>query len=227
MRSEIMRQAELLDAGGKIKQETRHFQETTGSTRSGRSKEEATDYRYFPEPDLVPLAPDADWVERICARRCRSCRPPVGPVAERARPRARTSCRQLVNAGVVDRFADTVAPAPGRPRRATGGWATWRSWPTPARWRPAAADHAGPGGPGDRADRGRHAVDRARPAGGGRRAGDRCGRRRGGGRSRPRPGVGHLRADRGRAGRDRCQSRGGRQGPRWQGRRPSGCWSAR
>ena len=67
MRSEIIRQAELLDAGGKVKQETRHFQETTGTTRSGRSKEEATDYRYFPEPDLVPLAPDADWVEQIRA----------------------------------------------------------------------------------------------------------------------------------------------------------------
>src|SRR6185437_12324977 len=67
MRSEILRQAEVLDAGGKVKQETRHFQETTGSTRSGRSKEEATDYRYFPEPDLVPLAPDTDWVERIRA----------------------------------------------------------------------------------------------------------------------------------------------------------------
>src|SRR3981081_3732752 len=65
VRSEMIRQAAILDRGGKIKQETRHFQETTGETRSGRSKEEATDYRYFPEPDLVPVAPARDWVEEI------------------------------------------------------------------------------------------------------------------------------------------------------------------
>ncbi len=67
VRSEMIRQAELLDAGTKIKQETRHFSEATGTTSSGRSKEEATDYRYFPEPDLVPIAPDANWIEEIRA----------------------------------------------------------------------------------------------------------------------------------------------------------------
>ena len=67
VRSEIIRQAGVLDAGEKVLQETRHFSETTGDTRPGRSKEEATDYRYFPEPDLVPLAPDAEWVEQIRA----------------------------------------------------------------------------------------------------------------------------------------------------------------
>ena len=67
VRSEIIRQAGVLGAGEKVLQETRHFSETTGDTRPGRSKEEATDYRYFPEPDLVPLAPDADWVEQIRA----------------------------------------------------------------------------------------------------------------------------------------------------------------
>ncbi|NUS74501.1 MAG: Asp-tRNA(Asn)/Glu-tRNA(Gln) amidotransferase subunit GatB [Corynebacteriales bacterium] len=65
--SEIIRQAGLLDAGERIIQETRHFHEDTGQTTSGRSKEEATDYRYFPEPDLVPLAPDAAWVESLKA----------------------------------------------------------------------------------------------------------------------------------------------------------------
>ncbi|MFI5956876.1 Asp-tRNA(Asn)/Glu-tRNA(Gln) amidotransferase subunit GatB [Cryptosporangium sp. NPDC051539] len=65
VRSEMIRQAGLLDAGGKIKQETRHFHEDTGETTPGRSKEEATDYRYFPEPDLVPLAPDVAWVEEL------------------------------------------------------------------------------------------------------------------------------------------------------------------
>ncbi|MCW2503276.1 MAG: gatB [Actinomycetia bacterium] len=67
VRSEMIRQASVLDGGGRIVQETRHFHEDTGVTTSGRSKEEATDYRYFPEPDLVPLAPDASWVEELRA----------------------------------------------------------------------------------------------------------------------------------------------------------------
>src|SRR5690242_3640331 len=62
---EIERQAAVLDAGGRVIQETRHFHEDTGTTTSGRSKEEAQDYRYFPEPDLVPVAPPAEWVEQI------------------------------------------------------------------------------------------------------------------------------------------------------------------
>jgi aspartyl-tRNA(Asn)/glutamyl-tRNA(Gln) amidotransferase subunit B len=65
IRGEMIRHAELLDAGQKVKQETRHFQEDTGLTRSGRSKEQAEDYRYFPEPDLVPVAPDAGWIEEL------------------------------------------------------------------------------------------------------------------------------------------------------------------
>jgi aspartyl-tRNA(Asn)/glutamyl-tRNA(Gln) amidotransferase subunit B len=67
VRSEMERQATVLDAGERIIQETRHFHEEHGSTTSGRSKEEAQDYRYFPEPDLVPVAPAADWVEQIRA----------------------------------------------------------------------------------------------------------------------------------------------------------------
>jgi len=62
VRSEMARQAVVLASGGRIVQETRHFHEDTGDTTPGRSKETATDYRYFPEPDLVPLAPDAQWV---------------------------------------------------------------------------------------------------------------------------------------------------------------------
>ena len=62
---EIERQAAVLDAGERVIQETRHFHEDSGITTSGRSKEEAQDYRYFPEPDLVPLAPPRDWVEQI------------------------------------------------------------------------------------------------------------------------------------------------------------------
>ncbi|MEU7002038.1 Asp-tRNA(Asn)/Glu-tRNA(Gln) amidotransferase subunit GatB [Nonomuraea sp. NPDC046570] len=67
VRSEIERQAAILAEGGRIIQETRHFHEDTGVTTSGRSKEEAQDYRYFPEPDLVPIAPDPAWVATLKA----------------------------------------------------------------------------------------------------------------------------------------------------------------
>ncbi|MGH9046418.1 MAG: Asp-tRNA(Asn)/Glu-tRNA(Gln) amidotransferase subunit GatB [Acidimicrobiales bacterium] len=64
---EAARQVELLESGGRILQETRHWDEGEGVTRSMRSKEEANDYRYFPEPDLVPLAPDDSWRSRVAA----------------------------------------------------------------------------------------------------------------------------------------------------------------
>jgi aspartyl-tRNA(Asn)/glutamyl-tRNA(Gln) amidotransferase subunit B len=113
VRSEMIRQAAILDEGGKIKQETRHFQESTGTTRSGRSKEEATDYRYFPEPDLVPVAPARDWVEQIRASL------PELPAARRVRLQAELGLsaedlQKMVNAGVVDAVGETVeagAPA--------------------------------------------------------------------------------------------------------------------
>ncbi|HET6626019.1 MAG TPA: Asp-tRNA(Asn)/Glu-tRNA(Gln) amidotransferase subunit GatB [Nocardioidaceae bacterium] len=65
MRFEIGRQAALLAHGGSITQETRHWQEVAGITISGRAKSDADDYRYFPEPDLVPVAPSRDWVEQL------------------------------------------------------------------------------------------------------------------------------------------------------------------
>ena len=104
VRSEMIRQAELLDAGGRIIQETRHFSETTGDTRPGRSKEEATDYRYFPEPDLVPVAPEAEWIEEI--RRGL----PELPIARRARRRA------ALGVSADDLKADDERRS-GRPRR--------------------------------------------------------------------------------------------------------------
>ena len=67
MRYEITRQAAVLAAGGSVTQETRHWHEDTGVTTAGRSKETAEDYRYFPEPDLVPIAPSRDWVEQLRA----------------------------------------------------------------------------------------------------------------------------------------------------------------
>ena len=62
---EVVRQANRLQAGEKIVQETRHFLEESGETRPGRSKEQAEDYRYFPEPDLVPVVPDSKWIEEL------------------------------------------------------------------------------------------------------------------------------------------------------------------
>jgi aspartyl-tRNA(Asn)/glutamyl-tRNA(Gln) amidotransferase subunit B len=108
VRYEMRRQAAVLDAGGRVLQETRHFHEDTGSTSPGRSKEEATDYRYFPEPDLVPVAPDAEWVEKLAAEL------PELPAARRVRLQEEwglpaTEMAWLVNAGALGLVAGTVA----------------------------------------------------------------------------------------------------------------------
>jgi aspartyl-tRNA(Asn)/glutamyl-tRNA(Gln) amidotransferase subunit B len=108
VRYEMRRQAAVLDGGGRVVQETRHFHEDTGSTSSGRSKEEATDYRYFPEPDLVPIAPDEEWVEKLAAAL------PELPAARRARLSEEwgispTEMAWLVNAGAVGLVSETVA----------------------------------------------------------------------------------------------------------------------
>ncbi|HVX17544.1 MAG TPA: Asp-tRNA(Asn)/Glu-tRNA(Gln) amidotransferase subunit GatB [Acidimicrobiales bacterium] len=91
---EARRQYEAVQAGESIRQETRHWDDTAGRTSTMRVKEEAEDYRYFPEPDLVPLEPSAGWVEEIRAAL------PVLPSARRAR---------LADATGADRAADAVA----------------------------------------------------------------------------------------------------------------------
>jgi len=108
VRYEIERQAAVLDAGGRVVQETRHLQEDTGITTAGRSKEEAQDYRYFPEPDLVPIAPPRDWVEQIGAAL------PELPSARRSRlvrewGLSDLDMSALLNAGALDLVAETVA----------------------------------------------------------------------------------------------------------------------
>jgi aspartyl-tRNA(Asn)/glutamyl-tRNA(Gln) amidotransferase subunit B len=105
---EIERQAAVLDAGERVIQETRHFHEDSGITTSGRSKEEAQDYRYFPEPDLVPLAPPRDWVEQIRAAL------PELPSARRARLQQAwgiTAAEMTIirNAGALDLVEQTIA----------------------------------------------------------------------------------------------------------------------
>src|SRR3954469_14673091 len=81
-RYEISRQAALLAAGESILQETRHWHEDTGITTSGREKSDAEDYRYFPEPDLVPVAPSRAWVEELAGTL------PENPTQKRARLQA-------------------------------------------------------------------------------------------------------------------------------------------
>jgi aspartyl-tRNA(Asn)/glutamyl-tRNA(Gln) amidotransferase subunit B len=107
VRSEIIRQAGVLTDGGRIIQETRHFHEESGDTTSGRSKETATDYRYFPEPDLVPLAPSADWIAELKAAL------PELPRVRRERLQAEwgftdPDMQSVVNAGAVELISATV-----------------------------------------------------------------------------------------------------------------------
>ncbi|MDQ7909196.1 Asp-tRNA(Asn)/Glu-tRNA(Gln) amidotransferase subunit GatB [Phytohabitans sp. ZYX-F-186] len=120
VRSEILRQAPILDAGGKIKQETRHFHEDTGETTAGRSKETATDYRYFPEPDLVPLAPDPAWVATLKESL------PELPRVHRKRLQtdwglSDLDMQSVVNAGAVELIEETVA-AGASPEGARKWW---------------------------------------------------------------------------------------------------------
>jgi aspartyl-tRNA(Asn)/glutamyl-tRNA(Gln) amidotransferase subunit B len=108
VRSEIIRQASILDDGGSIFMETRHFQEDTGDTRPGRSKETATDYRYFPEPDLVPIAPDPAWVAELKAAL------PEKPSIKRARLAeewgiSAVDMQSVANAGAVELIEATIA----------------------------------------------------------------------------------------------------------------------
>lgn len=65
IQAEAQRQVEVWESGGEVQQETRLFDHTRGETRSMRSKENAHDYRYFPDPDLLPLVLDVDWVESL------------------------------------------------------------------------------------------------------------------------------------------------------------------
>ena len=74
---EARRQIDLIEAGEVVRQETRHWDEGDSRTHTLRTKEDADDYRYFPEPDLVPLVPDAEWIESV-----RSAMPPL-PAARR------------------------------------------------------------------------------------------------------------------------------------------------
>ncbi|WP_171785017.1 Asp-tRNA(Asn)/Glu-tRNA(Gln) amidotransferase subunit GatB [Isoptericola halotolerans] len=120
VRHEISRQAGALDAGRTIVQETRHWHEDTGTTTSGRVKSDAEDYRYFPEPDLVPVEPSREWVEEIRATL------PELPQARRRRLQtewgyADAEMRDVVNAGAIELIEATVA-AGSSPAAARKWW---------------------------------------------------------------------------------------------------------
>ena len=119
----MCRQAEVLTSGGEVVLETRHFHESDGTTTSGRPKESAEDYRYFPEPDLAPVQPTDDLIEEIRANL------PELPWVRRARVQADwgvsdEEMRDLVNAGALDLILATV-DAGAAPTEARSWWVAY------------------------------------------------------------------------------------------------------
>jgi aspartyl-tRNA(Asn)/glutamyl-tRNA(Gln) amidotransferase subunit B len=110
---EAARQVDVITGGGHVAQETRHWDEATGRTGSMRSKEEAYDYRYFPEPDLVPVEPAAAWIADVAASL------PVLPAARRDAVAAASGLDASANAVItvvrldLDRYVRAVAAAGG------------------------------------------------------------------------------------------------------------------
>jgi aspartyl-tRNA(Asn)/glutamyl-tRNA(Gln) amidotransferase subunit B len=122
VRYEITRQAAILAKGGRVTQETRHWHEDSGITTPGRNKETAEDYRYFPEPDLVPVAPSREWVEELRATL------PEPPAAKLQRVTAEwgftdLEMRDVISAGAVNAIEATVA-AGSSPQSARKWWLT-------------------------------------------------------------------------------------------------------
>ncbi len=108
VRYEMQRHGAVLAAGGSILQETRHWHEDTGVTTSGREKSDADDYRYFPEPDLVPVAPSREWVEELRATL------PENPTVKRNRLQIEwgfsdMEMRDTIGAGAFGLVEQTVA----------------------------------------------------------------------------------------------------------------------
>ena len=107
VRYEIQRQAHIVASGGEIIQETRHWHEDRGHTSAGRPKSDADDYRYFPEPDLLPIEPAASWIEEIRSTL------PENPHERRKRLASQwgfseLEFRDVVNADLLDLVEETV-----------------------------------------------------------------------------------------------------------------------
>ena len=123
VRFEMQRQAQCLKHGVEIVQETRHYQETDGTTSKGRPKETMADYRYFNDPDLPPVVAPSEWVEETRATL------PELPWVRRARIQKEwklsdEELRDLVNAGALDLVADTVE-AGATPTEARSWWVSY------------------------------------------------------------------------------------------------------
>ncbi|WEK14508.1 MAG: Asp-tRNA(Asn)/Glu-tRNA(Gln) amidotransferase subunit GatB [Candidatus Microbacterium phytovorans] len=120
VRYEIQRQAAILATGGSIVQETRHWHEDTGTTSPGRPKSDADDYRYFPEPDLLPVAPSDELIAELRAAL------PEAPAARRRRLKSEWGFTDLefqdvANGGLLAEVAATVA-AGASPAAARKWW---------------------------------------------------------------------------------------------------------
>jgi aspartyl-tRNA(Asn)/glutamyl-tRNA(Gln) amidotransferase subunit B len=120
IRYEIQRQAALLDKGTAIIQETRHWHEDTGTTSPGRPKSDADDYRYFPEPDLLPIRPSRELVDELRAAL------PEPPAAQRRRLKSEwgfsdIDFQSIVNAGLLVEVRETV-DAGANPQSARKWW---------------------------------------------------------------------------------------------------------
>ncbi|HEY2879239.1 Asp-tRNA(Asn)/Glu-tRNA(Gln) amidotransferase subunit GatB [Nocardioides sp.] len=119
-RYEVQRHAAVLAGGGRVFQETRHWHEDTGVTTSGREKSDADDYRYFPEPDLVPVAPSREWVAELKTRL------PEPPHEKRARLQqewgfSELEMRDTLGAGALGLVEETIA-AGTAPQAARKWW---------------------------------------------------------------------------------------------------------
>lgn len=120
VRYEIQRQAALLAKGTSIVQETRHWHEDKGATSAGRPKSDTDDYRFFPEPDLVPVQPSKTWIEELRSSL------PEQPADRRKRVQAEwgfadLEFRDVVNAGLLDQIEETVK-AGAKPQAARKWW---------------------------------------------------------------------------------------------------------
>ncbi|MGO1235536.1 MAG: Asp-tRNA(Asn)/Glu-tRNA(Gln) amidotransferase subunit GatB [Microbacterium gubbeenense] len=120
VRYEIRRQAVILAEGGSITQETRHWHEDTGETSPGRPKSDADDYRYFPEPDLLPVEPSEKLIEDLRAKL------PEAPAPKRRRLRAEwgftpLEFQDVANGGLTDAVEQTIA-AGATPATARKWW---------------------------------------------------------------------------------------------------------
>src|SRR3954453_19312325 len=120
VRYEMQRHAAVLDSGGGVLQETRHWHEDTGITTSGREKSDADDYRYFPEPDLVPVAPSREWVDELRGTL------PENPTDKRGRLQADwgfsdLEMRDTIGAGALGLVEETIAEG-AAPQAARKWW---------------------------------------------------------------------------------------------------------